>query len=125
MTIIVKLTSSFGGWTKRGCSTCHSIFKPQRNVAGELHEDGERGGIICDACLDAGEDGLKARMEKCADYLSACAKGLQESAAGKIVVPTTAEIARRNDEEGAAWVEAYGKFEADTAPGHLSGDLPF
>lgn len=131
MTITVKLIHPFGYFQHR-CRTCWHAFEPRREVAGELHEDGERVGLICDECLDAGEDGLKARMEKCADYLSDCAKGLRESAAGKVVVPTSAEIARRDEEERAAWAEAHAKDEAEwacltrtTAPDNLSDDLPF
>ena len=115
MTIIVTLTPDFAR-TKRRCPTCHSIFKPQREVAGELHEDGERVGLICDDCLEAGEDGLRTRMEKCAVYLTDFAKGLRESAAEKIVVPTAAEITRCNEEERAAWAEENAKYEAGRRP---------
>ncbi len=126
MTIIVKLTPAFAR-TKRRCPTCHGIFKPEREVAGELHEDRERVGLICDVCLDAGEDGLRERMKTCADSLTNYAKMLQENAAGKIVVPTAAEIAHRNEEERAAWEKEPGY----TAPVPLSSgpllssDLPF
>ena len=73
-------------------------------------------------------------MKGCADSLADCAKGLREDAAGEIVVPTAAEMARRDDEERAAWKKEYAKDQVGwdnripttaPAPDHLCDEIPF
>ena len=122
MTTTVKLIRPFGCF-RQSCSACWNSFKPQREIAGELYRDGEQVGLICDQCLDAGEEELRIRMKECADDLIRYAQALRKSAAGEIVVPTSAEVAHRDEEERAAWEKEYGNRE--TPPDHLSNVIPF
>lgn len=84
------------------CYVCGELFMC-RGVHISAFEDERRLGSVCETCLDAGLDGLRARMRVRAETLRAAAAELDRFQAGSIHLPDMNEVQERQDEAQATF----------------------